>query len=356
MITEAEYDQVQNYLGRKGNPRPRTHGIFPFTGLIHCGECHGMVTAEEKHQVMCGNCRFKFAYRKRDACPRCETPIEKMINPLFLHYTYYHCGKSKNPACSQKSVSRDALERQINDYLAKIQISEKFKGWAIKYLREFHEMESRQNQETIQSRRKTCDDCLLRIANLVKLKTSAANSDGSQLSDEEYSRQRLALMKEKAGLEESLQDVSSQIEKCLQRSEKTFESACGVQQQFAKGNFETKKEIVSAIGSNLTLKDKTLIIEARKPFFLLETLLSHPGGQNEPIEPENIRLPQGQNRAFAPVCPTLCGEWDDVRAYRCQAKQAAILLYTHFRNEFGFPIEQHGRSKENSKKKISLKG
>ena len=101
MITEAEYDQVQKYLGRKGSPRPRIHGIFPFTGLIHCGECQGMVTAEEKHQVMCGNCRFKFAYRKRDACPRCQTPIDTMTKPLFLHYTYYHCGKSKDPGCSQ---------------------------------------------------------------------------------------------------------------------------------------------------------------------------------------------------------------------------------------------------------------
>ena len=344
MITEAEYDQVQKYLGRKGNPRPRTHGTFPFTGLIQCGECQGMVTAEEKHQIMCGNCRFKFSYRKRDACPHCETPIEKMINPLFLHYTYYHCGKSKNPACSQKSVSRDELEKQINDYLSKIQISEKFKEWAIKYLREFHEMESRQINETIQSRRKTYDDCLLRIANLVKLKTSAANSDSSQLSDEEYSRQRLNLMKEKAGLEESLQDVSQQIETCLVRSEKAFEFACTVQQRFAKGNFETKKEILSAIGSNLKLKDKILIIEARKPFFLLETSLSHPAGQNEPFEPEIIGLPQGRKGLFSLACPTLCGDWDDVRAYRCQAERAATLIYTHFRNEFGFPVKQNGGS------------
>jgi hypothetical protein len=340
MITEAEYDQVQKYLGRKGSPRPRIHGIFPFTGLIHCGECQGMVTAEEKHQVMCGNCRFKFAYRKRDACPRCQTPIDTMTKPLFLHYTYYHCGKSKDPGCSQKSVNRTELERQINDYLAKIQISEKFKDWALKYLREFHEMESRQIHETSQSRRKTHDDCLVKIDNLVRLKTSAANRDGSQLSDEEYSRQRLALMKEKAGLEESLQDVGQQIETCLQRSEKAFEFACAARQQFANGDFETKKEIVSTIGSNLTLKDKILIIEARKPFFLLETSLIHPTGQSEPIEPENIGLPYRQKEACASLRPTLCGEWDDVRAYRYKAKRAATLIYAHFRKEFGFPIRQ----------------
>jgi hypothetical protein len=35
----------------KINPLPRTHGAFPFIGLIRCGECDGMVTAEEKHFV-----------------------------------------------------------------------------------------------------------------------------------------------------------------------------------------------------------------------------------------------------------------------------------------------------------------
>ena len=306
MITEAEYDQVQKYLGRKGNPRPRTHGVFPFTGLIQCGECQGMVTAEEKHQIMCGNCRFKFAYRKRDACPHCSTAIDAMINPLFLHYTYYHCGKSKNPSCSQKSVSRTELEKQIANFLSRIQISQKFKEWAIKHLRELHDIEDSQTEEIKQAQRKAYDDCLLKLNNLVRLKTSAANSDGTLLSDEEYSRQRLTFLKEKALLEKSFQDVGQQVATSMQRSEKAFEFASTAQERFAKGDFETKKEIVSAIGSNLILKDKILIVEARKPFFLLESSLSHAAAQNDPFEPENTRSAQGSNGAIAATCPSLC--------------------------------------------------
>jgi hypothetical protein len=67
MITEAEYDKVQTLLGRDGNPRPQSQLEFAFTGLIRCGECDRMVTAEEKHQMMCGHCKFKFAYRRRNA-------------------------------------------------------------------------------------------------------------------------------------------------------------------------------------------------------------------------------------------------------------------------------------------------
>ena len=131
MITQAEYDRVQTLLGRKGNPRPRGHPTFSFTGLIRCGECGSMVTAEEKHQIICGKCRFKFAYRGRNACPRCRTPIEQMEKPKFLHYTYYHCSRTKNPDCKQRSLSVAELERQIDDTLAHLQISEDFKAWAI---------------------------------------------------------------------------------------------------------------------------------------------------------------------------------------------------------------------------------
>ena len=79
MITEAEYDRVQVLLGRKGNPRPQIHKQFSFTGIIRCGECARMVTAEEKHQMMCGTCRFKFAYRGREACPRCHTDRKSVV-------------------------------------------------------------------------------------------------------------------------------------------------------------------------------------------------------------------------------------------------------------------------------------
>src|SRR5882724_3206169 len=102
MITEAEYDKVQALLGRKGNPRPKTHFDFAFTGLMRCGSCGSMVTAEEKHQVICGNCRFKFAHRSRHSCPKCQTPIAEMVRPVLLQYTYYHCSRSQNPRCPEK--------------------------------------------------------------------------------------------------------------------------------------------------------------------------------------------------------------------------------------------------------------
>jgi len=112
-------------------------------------------------------------------------------------------------------------------------------------------------------------------------------------------------LKEKSRLVELFQDTGHRVEKWLESSEKTFEFACTARTRFAKGNFQTKKEMLAAIGSNLILKDKILLIEASKPFLILETSLSSAEGKTGPIEPENIRLSHRRKRGDAPLSPRL---------------------------------------------------
>jgi len=337
MITEAEYDRVQALLGRNGNPRAHAHEEFAFTGLIRCGDCGRAVTAEEKHQVICSHCKFKFAYRNRNACPRCKTPIEKMVNPKFLNYTYYHCSRSGKPVCSQKYLSERELEKQINENLARICISQQFKEWAIKYLHELHEKEAASQFEIIQSQQKAYQECVQEIDNLVKLKTAPSNADGSCLSDEEYGRRRVELLKMKQKLEELLNDVGYQAEQRLKLCEQTFEFACAVQERFAKGDPKTKKAILTTMGSNLILKDKKLLIEAKKPFFILGNTLSHEDPVISPIEPEKTKAVYGQIIPSLFLSPYVRGQGDDVRTCMRKAERAAALIYAHFKKEFGMP-------------------
>jgi DNA invertase Pin-like site-specific DNA recombinase len=343
MVTEAEYDRVQSLLGRKGSPRPRTHGVFPFTGLIRCGECHGMVTAEEKHQLICGNCRFKFAYRRKNACPRCQTPIERMRKPHFLLYTYYHCAKSTNPSCSQKCVRGEQLEKQIDQYLAQIQISERFKEWAVKHLHELNEQEAAFHGQVIQTQQNAYQESVRRIDNLISLKTSPHNADGSLLSDAEYSRQRADLLKQKAVLEEMLRDTGHGVEKWLESSEKVFDFATTARERFANGNCAMKKETLAAVGSNLILKDRKLSIQALEPFFILAKTLHPHQAVKEPIEPKIIRSVPGSNTRITSCRPELCASQHDVRTWMRKAERAAALIYAHFKKEFAIQIANTAR-------------
>jgi len=66
VITIEEYDQIQTILGIKGAKREKTHS-FDFSGLMRCGECGAMVTAEDR--------------------------IKRQKNGNVHTYVYYHCTK-----------------------------------------------------------------------------------------------------------------------------------------------------------------------------------------------------------------------------------------------------------------------
>jgi len=340
VVTESEFERVQVLLGRRGTARPQTHLEFPFTGFIRCGSCGSGVTAEEKHQLICDNCRFKFAYRSHSTCPRCKTPIEKMANPVFRHYTYYHCARSRNSACRQKAVRDIELEGQIERYLARIQISERFKDWAIKYLRLWQEEESNSRNDLVQAQQSAYESCLSRIDNLVKLKTAPGNSTGNLLSDEEYGLQRMELLKEKRRLEELLQDVGLRVEKWLDLTEKTFEFACTARQRFAEGDLAVKREILLAVGSNLTLFDKQLRIEAREPILFLENSVNDCGEVVDLIEPENSEGSQSRNGDTSPECLRVLGDLDDVRTLERKRQRLVRTVYQYFRIRGMCPCEE----------------
>jgi len=251
MITKEEFERVQILLGRKGKPRLKRHN-FAFTGLIKCGECGAMITAEEKNQIICPKCKYKFSSNNRFECPKCKTSIEKMKNPTILHYVYYHCTKRRNPNCTQGSVEAKELEKQIVRYLSNIQVSEVFKNWAIKYLKEENEKETSSKETILASQRKAYDNCLKKLDNLFQLKISPLNIKGNLLSDEEYAKQKAELIKEKTRLEEILNDTGQRVERSLANLEKAFNFAIYAKYWFKNGT--------------LTLQDKMLQIQLKEPF------------------------------------------------------------------------------------------
>lgn len=297
MITQEEYDRVQILLGRKGRPRPKKYN-FAFRGLMRCGGCGAMVTAEEKNQIICSECKCKFSSKNMFECPRCKTSIEKMKNPTILKYVYYHCSKTRNPRCTQGYIEVKELERQINEYLSKIHISERFKNWAIKYLKEENEKEITSREAIISSQRRAYDNCLKKLNNLFQLKISPLNGDGSLLSDEEYARQKTELLKEKIRLEEVLNDTGGRIERWLDIAEKTFNFACHARYWFENGTPEEKGSILQAIGSNLTLIDKKLCIQLKKLFVPIENVAQKIPEVRPTFEPEKYGLNESKMEAF----------------------------------------------------------
>ncbi len=241
MITRDEYDKVQALLGRKGKQRPKTRE-FAFTGMVRCGECGGMVTAEEK------------------------------INRYGSRYIYYHCTKRLNVHCTQKSIEVGEFERQADYLLSQIEIPESFKDWAIKYLNELHDKEAKDQTVVNKSVDSAYGDCIEKINNLVKLKISPMNSDGSVLSDEEFERQMKDLKAEKKSLEDQKKNVGERVNQWLELSTKTFDFACYAMYHFGHtDSLQKKREILATIGSNFELFNKIVRISVPKPFLAAKT-------------------------------------------------------------------------------------
>jgi len=307
MVTEDEFDKVQVLLGRKGRPRSISRN-FLFTGIMRCGECGAMITAEQKDQIICSECKYKFSYISRKECPKCGTNIGKMKNPKILKYVYYHCTKRKNPNCAQGCIEEQKLEEQFDEHLSKLEIDEEYKNFAIKHLNEVHEQEVKSRSAILDSKQKAYKDCIKRVDNLVKLKIAPENSDGSLLSDEEFKQQKTEILKEKTRLEEILNDTGQRIERWLELSERTFNFARYARYWFAHGTSERKRQIFTALGSNPILKDKQLIIEPRTPFKIIEeskSLIS----QKMRFEPKKLGLNKAQTaQNMDGFCPELRGQ------------------------------------------------
>lgn len=304
MITKEEFNRVQILLGRKGKPKLRTCNFFA-TGVITCGECGSGITAEEKWQVICTNCKYKFASLNRSCCPKCNVSISDMHSPTLLHYIYYHCTKRKNPKCTQGTITEDKLISQITKTLTSIEISDDFKNWAIKHLNELNDQEVDSRNATLSSLQQAYTNVTKRIDNLLSIMISPQNSDGAIISDEEFKSQKSSLLKEKSGLEEQLKITGDRITKWVELSEKTFNFARYAKHWFATGDLTTKRQILQGLGSNLTLKDKSLHVELLQPFQLIQNAVSEVIETSLMFEPEKRFDNSDQLWSFFSQNPTL---------------------------------------------------
>ena len=311
MITVEEFDLIQAKLGRKGRPRPQSKHHFLYTGKIECGECGSMVTAEEKHQLICSKCKFKFSYKHRDDCPKCQIKIENMKKPTVLHYIYYRCTKRKNPQCTQKFTRVDNLELLIDQALKKFKLSPEFTQWALEELAIDSEQTIKSQNAVIDSQQNRYKDVITELQNLTQLYTSPKNSQGELLSIEEYEPQRKKLLADKKQLEEAQQDTGKKIEEWIDWTENSFNFSVAAQMWFENGSPEEKKTIfMSLSGSNLTLTDQKLTVSLKKPLNFYELIATKYPSTTIPLEPAKSRTNKRKSLPFAADIPALRGHQD----------------------------------------------
>jgi site-specific DNA recombinase len=228
VVTKAEFGQVQRLLGRGDKSRSSRH-LFAFTGLIRCGSCGMMVTAEHT------------------------------INKYGARYVYYHCSKrGLGPKCRERSVERHELERQMADFLASIAIDSRAEKWALATLAKSVAAEA----DTLAADRRSCAAAIVEIDRQLRELTQLRLR--RLLKDNEYVPERERLEEERDRLEKSLLEPPPQNRFELFQEVTSFSKSAV--DWFIRGDDAAKRLIVKNVGSNFSLTGKKLSIEAAFPF------------------------------------------------------------------------------------------
>ena len=258
MISKQQFDEVQAILDGRSFTCAQKHS-FAYTGLMRCGECGAAITAENK------------------------TKHQK--NGNIHHYTYYRCTK-RIKKCSQRPVRVHELEGQIANVLGKIEIPSSFRQWAIKQLKAEKANETEDQKEIVDAHRKAWDTCKRKLDALFDLRLSG------EISPDEFAKHKTKLLSEKHKYEELMNDSNNRVETWLDRAEKMLQFAETAKSRFELGGLDDKRDILAALGSNLSLLDRKLSITLTKPLELVGEVAPDVQALHKRLEPryplENI--------------------------------------------------------------------
>ena len=231
MITMAEFQRVQKFIGRQGTPKPQHH-TFPFTGLIRCGACGLMVTAEHKR------------------------------NRYGSRYIYYHCTRRVQvPKCTQASVEARVLADHFERFLDRVSIGEKLTLELTQAVVD-QQGDMAPSTETLRS---AIEQELRLLRNQLTTVTDLRIRE--LVTDEDYLRRRRDIEVDMKAVEERI----TRNENAKEWFEPAFLLISFLSQAtlwFKYGTDDVRRAIVTAIGSNYKLIDQELQSEAEKPFSL----------------------------------------------------------------------------------------
>ena len=174
LITKKLYNKVQEVLVERGKPVTKTKTPKVFTGLLRCGVCGMMITAEVRTKYYEGTDRH-------------------------ATYTYYRCTKkSTKMECADPYIREEALDEQLSKILLSVSLSstwaEKMQQWLKR-----DSMESAQSASAIVAEKHK--EMSIISTKLQRLLDSYLDQD---IEKEIYRKKKQQLVIQKQTLEESI--------------------------------------------------------------------------------------------------------------------------------------------------------
>lgn len=244
MVSMNEFEQVQALIDPT-TPAPRPKRLFfAYRGLIQCGSCKALVTAE------------------------------KTTNRHGKTYTYWHCCRKhrKYRYCPEPSVEQSILDEQIAEALHRLVVPDSVLQFALDELAGLaaHHRQMKANAQARLAKQRQALQRRLERLNEMRL-------DG-EYSTDEYAALKHKLLMEVAVLDQKLENDGSPPE-LLEPFEASISTLKQATSQFRHADEQQKRQIVKSVFSNPILQGKKLLVSAKKPFSLFADLTCSPFGR-----------------------------------------------------------------------------
>ena len=218
MVTLEEYERVQDILARQEKAQPKKR-VFAYTGLIRCGQCGLLITAEVKKG-----------------------------------HVYYHCTNSRG-TCTKKGIRQEELDRQILRELRSVHLHPDIENLLLHTIDRFESapmLELHAQYKQVSSRLVACE---AELGELVLMRARRLIDDQALAQGQER------LKTEILNLRKSVATLQTQLDAKHDSVANAVHFATHVVAKFNGADVWAKRRIVQMLGGSYMLTDKALNLQ-----------------------------------------------------------------------------------------------
>jgi DNA invertase Pin-like site-specific DNA recombinase len=252
LITETQHQKIKMLLSKKNIPKTQNHQTL-YAGFI-TSENNEFVGQDVKFQVIC-DCKQKFAFRNKTHCPNCGIDIDTMENPKYLSYTWYYNVKKKKAGLPCKYLSEAKVDEAVTSlFVENLDFSPEMVEWSKKYIHEMKEEEISRKIVTDYRKEER------KIEYQEKKTGSRAMWRDGKITEDEYNEDIEKLNRDYADVIDSTTKKVDWYSRLIEIADLTGR----VGEVLKSDNIQSKRNLLSSLGSNLVWNEEKLSIINRK--------------------------------------------------------------------------------------------
>ena len=228
IISKKLFDKCKEVMVARAHKMERkSQHIFPFRGLMTCGECGGAITAETQKR-----------------------------------HNYYRCTKKKGN-CSQRYVREESLTEQIISFLQKVSLSSQDTQKVLKELEKDEQKAKEEMEVFVQNLKEKLKDIDSKLDKLLSAYLDEI------ISAEEYTNQKQKLLTKKVELREKIRDFEEKGVSWLEPARAFISNLNYAQKLGLSQNKSEMTTFLKNIGSNHILLNREFSFSAKNEYKLV---------------------------------------------------------------------------------------